>query len=241
LVAGVVTPERVEIQTSTLGTTVDDIAQFVGERCSEGMIVAIDAPTIVPHAYRMRDCERALQSDAEFRNAHAAPYPGTRSLLGKYNGGQPRGEELSRRLRAGLGFREVGCPPPRHSGRFVIEVFPAAAMVRLFGLVKPLAYKKKRGRSWDQCRAGLNEYISRLRGLQGPELVFPTDLPITGCRGKAFKDIEDRVDAVLCAYVAALAWLGRTEMIGSVEAGYIALPLRLVTSPAASHQRARSS
>jgi len=106
--------------------------------------IAIDAPTVVPSENRMRDCERTLHLDEAIRKAHAAPYPGTRALLGKCNGGQPRGEELVQRLKADLGVSEVGCPPPGHSTRYAMEVFPAAAMVRLFGLTGPLVYKMKR-------------------------------------------------------------------------------------------------
>ena len=45
-----------------------------------------------------------------------------------------------------------------------------------------------------------------------------------GRRLKAFKDLEDRTDAVMCAYVAALAWLGRAECVGTLAEGYIVLP-----------------
>ena len=40
----------------------------------------------------------------------------------------------------------------------------------------------------------------------------------------AFKALEDRTDAVFCAYVAALAWLGRVEALGTLSDGYIVLP-----------------
>jgi len=42
--------------------------------------------------------------------------------------------------------------------------------------------------------------------------------------GKAYKAKEDRADALLCAYLGALAVLGRMEMLGSVEEGHIVVP-----------------
>ena len=87
-----------------------------------------------------------------------------------------------------------------------------------------MVYKKKRRRTWDVCRAGLSSYIDQLRALDGPRLTFPADLIIGTEKAKAFKKIEDRVDAVLCAYVAALAWIGKAECVGNLAEGYIVLP-----------------
>ena len=186
--------------------------------------IAIDAPTVIPHHDKMRECEKLLHRDEHLRKAHACPYPGTRTRLGAYNGGRPRGEELVAELAEQFGVQEVGCPPPSHNGRYAMEVFPAAAMARLFDLEAPLPYKKKKGRSWEQCRKGLTTYIEHLRALRAPALILPDSIEVNGEKGKAFKALEDRVDAALCAYVAALAWLGRTECIGTAEMGYIVLP-----------------
>jgi predicted RNase H-like nuclease len=45
-----------------------------------------------------------------------------------------------------------------------------------------------------------------------------------GLRGKPYKDREDRLDALLCAYLAALAAKGRLEMLGRPDAGSIVVP-----------------
>jgi predicted RNase H-like nuclease len=214
----------VQVKATTLARSLDDIIAFIANHASSDVTIAIDAPTVVPHHDRMRDCERQLHRDESIRNAHAAPYPGTRNLLGKCNGGRPRGEELVQRLKTELSVSEVGCPPPSHSGRYAMEVFPAAAMVRLFGLTAPVPYKKKRNRTWAECRQGLEHYLEHLRALDEPCLECPPDLRVGLEAGKKFKEIEDRVDAVLCAYVAALAWLGKAQEIGCLESGYIVLP-----------------
>ncbi len=224
LAAATVHESCVHVEVTALACSLDDIVAFIANHVSRDVTIAIDAPTVVPHQDRMRDCERQLHQDAAIRHAQAAPYPGTRRLLGQCNGGQPRGEELVARLKAELHVNEVGCPPPLHSGRYAMEVFPAAAMVPLFSLTAPLHYKKKRNRTWAQCRHGLESYLEHLRALDKPRLEFPSDLRVGVEAGKAFKELEDRVDAVLCAYVAALAWLGQAQEIGCLESGYIVLP-----------------
>lgn len=221
---GVVQAGTVTIQETTRCRTLDEIVAFVERHAKVPATIAVDAPAVVPHADRMRDCEVELHRIASLRRAHAVPYPGTRALLGKCNAGRPRGEELVDRLKRELGVEEVGGPPTRHSGRYAIDVFPAAAMVGLFGLRQPLVYKKKRRRSWEECQKGLSEYQERLKTLRDPGVTLPDDLAVDRLTGQRFKDVEDGVDAALCAYIAALAWLGKVRVVGDLAGGYIVLP-----------------
>jgi predicted RNase H-like nuclease len=46
----------------------------------------------------------------------------------------------------------------------------------------------------------------------------------TGLAGRAYKAAEDRLDAVFCAYLGALALDGRLEMVGRPEEGSIVVP-----------------
>lgn len=224
LAAAMVSEGVIIAVTTALAYDLDEILEFVRPFATTAITVAIDAPTVVPHLDSMRECEKLLHKDAAMRAANACPYPGTRRLLGKHNGGQPRGEELVERLKLELGFEEIGCPPTGHAGRFAMEVFPSAALVRLFDLKAPLPYKKKRDRTWEQCQAGLETYLTGLRALDCPKIEMPRNLAANRLQGKALKNVEDRVDAVLCAYVAALAWLGHVQCVGSLAEGYIILP-----------------
>lgn len=182
--------------------------------------IAIDAPTIVPNESGMRECERLLQR--QFGAFGAGPFPGNRRLLGKCNGGTPRGTELIALLGRTTGALEVGLPPAYHAGVYVMEVFPAPALYRLFGRVP--RYKKKPARTWESCRAELGAYLDLLTSLKTPCLRFPTTLTVSDQRGVAFKGLEDQIDAVLCAYLAALAWSGEVESVGTIEGGYVVLP-----------------
>ena len=131
LAVATVTDSKVQVLATATAKTNGELVDFIRLSTSGPLTVAIDAPTVVPHEDRMRECERQLHQDEAVRKAHAAPYPGTRRLLGKCNEGQPRGEQLVKLLKNELDVQEVGCPPAGHHGRFAMEVFPAAAMVRL--------------------------------------------------------------------------------------------------------------
>ena len=218
-----ITEESVRVVRTSCLTTDDEIVAFA-QSVPAPLTIAIDAPTVVPNATGMRDCERQLQK--LFGRHNAGTYPANRQLLGKVNGGVPRGEMLSARFASERAAIE-GLPIARHCGVAVMEVFPAPALVRLFALRTSLVYKKKRKRSWEACSAGLSRYIESLRSLTAPQLLFDNSLALNGEKGVAYKRIEDQVDSVLCTYLAALAWLfgnQRLEMIGTIEKGYVVVP-----------------
>ena len=85
-------------------------------------------------------------------------------------------------------------------------------------------------------RAGLTELIESVRKylcnetpplLDSPALSALFDTDVTALRGRAMKSFEDRVDALLCAYMAAYYWRWREErcrVYGDVKAGYIICP-----------------
>jgi predicted RNase H-like nuclease len=223
---GRIQEEQVSIEWTGRVVALDEVV----ERCAAlrdrepvPVTIAVDAPTVVPNLRGSRPVEQMLQRRLAAR--HAAPYPANRQRLAGYNRGRPRGEELVALLRGRLGAQEYGLPPRRHQGVCVMEVFPAAALVQLFELKRGLRYKKKPGRSRSSCRRELKRLLNLLEGLRDPRLVL--DLSVSEQRGRAFKDLEDRVDAACCAYLAALAWLHgelRLEQVGSLEQGYVVLP-----------------
>ena len=216
-----VTDGCIEVVATGLKRSTDEIVAFVRQHGEGPVTIAIDAPTVVPNPTGMRECERILHK--RFGGNGVAPYPGNRTLLGRANGGRPRGEELV----AALGAADIGIPPARHTGVYAMEVFPAPALLILFRLDRGLRYKKKRRIDWASCRAGLAEYLRMLQVLRGSALKWE-DTPRLGSeKGIAYKGIEDQVDAVLCAYLAGLAWLRgeeALEMVGTAQQGYIVLP-----------------
>jgi pyridoxamine 5'-phosphate oxidase len=101
-------------------------------------------------------------------------------------------------------------------------------VVQLFALDKIVKYKKgtlaQRRTGLKQLRALLLERLPRLT----PRLALET-LPEIPDHGPALKDLEDRLDAITAAYVAAHWWYwgpARNQVLGDASAGYIVVPER---------------
>jgi D-glycero-D-manno-heptose 1,7-bisphosphate phosphatase len=122
---------------------------------------------------------------------------------------------------------------PRAASRQVAEVFPHPAIVSLFGLDKTLKYKSRPGRAYDQRWAELSrlrDYLAGLSTADPPLHLTPElhQLSIEGQRGRAFKAIEDRLDAIVCAYAVRYAWHHGPRgyaVYGDTQAGHILVPM----------------
>ncbi len=185
-----------------------EVLSFVDSSIPPGRpgLVAIDAPLAVPNETGGRPCDR--QVAAVFRRFEAGPYPANRRNLARYGG--LRAEALTQQLKFD-GFRHSPRVRQQQPGRQVIEVFPHPATVTLFGLDRTLKYKARAGRDYASRWRELARLRGHLLGLAGavPPFHLPPDLaqrPIQGLRGRAFKEVEDLLDAVVCAYSALYAW-----------------------------------
>lgn len=197
----------------------DEILSWIDREAGDGAcVVGVDAPLVICNQTGIRDAERQL--NREFRRFHAGCHAAN---LGRPFAGNVL--SFSARLSA-LGFVHGAGMASRAKGRFQIEVHPHAAMVSLFDL--PLIVKYKRGRRENRARE-----LRRLRKLMltGLPLLYPPlsmRLPSVPSSGD-LKPVEDQIDAVLCAYIAAYWWFWGTErshVYGSREAGYIVAPRR---------------
>jgi predicted RNase H-like nuclease len=195
-----------------------DILHWIAKTAGAGMaVVAVDAPTIIRNKGGIRPAERAL--NARFRRFHAGCHPANLARpFAKYV------LRFSSELES-LGF---ACKPEmaaQEAGRFQIEVHPHAASVNLFELPRILKYK--RGRRQERA-----EELNRFRKLlldHLPELepaVSTFSLPEVPGQGST-KEVEDQLDAVLCAYIAAHWWYwgpARNAVFGDGKAGFIIVP-----------------
>ena len=216
-----------------------DIRQAVTRASGDAdCLLAIDGPIIAPNEPRTsRACDRAVSRD--FGRFHAGTYPANR-------------ERARRpiRLREDL-ERDGYSPDPRlpSSGpcRRQLEIFPHPAHVVLFRRRRIIKYKKG---TVDKRRAGLAELVVNLRRylpsenpplLDSPLLTDLLETRIDQLRGRAMKGFEDRVDALLCAYMAAYYWQWRDtrcRVYGDVEAGYIICPRLDITPKSSTARRA---
>jgi len=196
---------------------VDQILGWIQSEAGSGSAVAaVDAPLIIRNQTGIRPAERELNRD--FRRFHAGCHA--------CNLGRPFARNVisfSRRLEA-LGFGHGASITPRQEGRFQIEVHPHAATVNLFGLDRIVKYKRG-------TRGQRSRELRRLRGLALSRL--PTlDPALSLClppvpRNGSIKPTEDRIDAVLCAYIGAYCWISgmhRNRLYGDDGNGYIVVP-----------------
>jgi predicted RNase H-like nuclease len=185
-------------------------------------LIAVDAPTLIPNQTGMRVPDRLAHQ--YFGRYDAGCYPA--------NLGRPFAQRM---IEFGLsleqrGFQHAPTLEPRQLGRFQIEVFPHPATVHLFRLSRILKYKKGRLMDRQTELNKLRNYILTVLPLLEPALhLSEHSLPEIPASGAALKALEDQLDSLICAYVAAHWWywgLERNLVLGDLAVGYIVVPAR---------------
>ncbi len=201
-------------------TEPDEIVEWADSNASKNAVIGIDAPIVIPNATGMRPADRLAHS--MYGKFHAGAYPASRA-----RSFWQRTTQLSAQL-ARRGFRHGDKLAAQGRGRYQIEVHPHAASVQLFELDRIVKYKKG---TLAERAAGLgrlrNLILERLP-LLTPALQ-PPDLPEIPSNGKTLKALEDQIDALLCAYIAAYWWhwgRDRNDVLGDSKTGYIVVPRR---------------
>ncbi|NDJ09746.1 MAG: DUF429 domain-containing protein [Acidobacteriia bacterium] len=209
--------DRLRLKHVTRIQATGDILAWVRGQASDGdAVVAIDAPTVIANDLGIRPCERSLNAD--FRRFHAGCHPANLSRPFA-----PYVLRFSKEI-SDLGFQHGAGMLAQASGRYQLEVYPHAATVSLFGLGRIVKYKKGR-------RAEKAAELGRLRQLcldrfaiLEPQLCLELPpIPETG----PTKPVEDQIDAVICAYIAAHFWYWgreRNTVYGANETGFIVVP-----------------
>jgi predicted RNase H-like nuclease len=193
-------------------------------------VIGIDQPLIVPNLTGCRPVERVL--GALISRYKGGMQPANRSKSTMFGDGAPIWPFL-RVLDADIDWRHsVGAS----SGRFAIEVYPAAALAGLFPsfvergwLAK---YNPANGRKfslddWSVLCGSIGE-LGQQFGILGVQ---------EWCRGAAViqrprKSDQDKLDAVICVLIAFQWWKwgnGRSVVVGDLETGYIVTPASDVT------------
>ena len=191
----------------------DALAPYLEDAC----LVAIDAPLIVTNPTGSRLAEQELSRD--FRRFEAGPHPA--------NTGRPEFADGTRGARL---CKLLGLDMDPRSGRKrrAIEVYPHPATVVLFGLGRTLKYKAKPGRSLDLLRGELLTLMDHVERIVTTDRAWQAlRAQVEGATRKVdLRQVEDQVDAVVCAYVALFAdrWPERTTTYGDLEQGYIVTP-----------------
>lgn len=219
-----------ELTASTILHDDASIAAFVAEHAASGsVLVAIDAPTLVPNETGLRPGERDL--NAAFRKYDAGAHPSNRQRLAAFGGGTVRGEVIVGLL-AQQAIHHNPYVVAQEPTRQAFEVYPHPSTVALFNLPRTLKYKARPGRDYPFRYAAFRQLESLLQGLAvaEPPLHIPAPFfaaELEGLRGTRLKDYEDRLDAILCAYVAYYYWYwgeARVQVFGDEVTGHIVVP-----------------
>ena len=218
---------RVRLDAVSTGVTDQaGIVQFVRDHAAASTVVAIDASLVVKNTTGQRPCETMIAR--EFGEYHASCH--TSNLDRDY---ATTGMKLVQAL-AGDGFLHDFRldNAQQRPGRWVFEVYPHPAMVRLFNLKRIIKYKKG---TVARKRAGLAELGRHLQSLAaGRNGLVRSDVfdallsrDLDALRGEALKRHEDTLDAVFCGYLAWYCWrwgAERNQQFGTFEEGYIVVP-----------------
>ncbi|WP_067433543.1 DUF429 domain-containing protein [Nocardioides jensenii] len=218
-----VVDESGRLRTSGVVRSDDEIADWLALHAVQPVVVAVDAPLVVPNATGQRVGENLVAK--AFGRFNAAPYPSNRA---NPMFDPPRAECLAHRFGWSVDPDERGSA----ESPVCIEVYPHPAMVSLFGLSKVLPYKSGRGRTPDARRETFGELMDHLEAIHELQLSSVRRWQEIRAaveqttRHMHLEVIEDEIDAILCAHLAWL-WHHRPDALrvyGSLAEGYIVAP-----------------
>ena len=220
--------------------TLNEILTWIDTQVSptEPAIVAVDAPTIIANPTGMREADKLTHK--HFGRYHAGCYPANLS--------RPFAQktvELGLCLEA-RGFVHAPIIEAQKLGRYQIEVYPHPATINLFKLDKIIKYKKGKLAERQLELMKLCQYIVDILPSLEPSLnlsfgtgILPVScgtgiLPVSGSTLPeiptsiaTLKALEDKLDALLCAYIGAHWWYWGRErnlVLGDRTTGYIVIP-----------------
>ena len=207
--------QKIEMKAAPLSVTWDEAVKRVEEYShAQHHIIAIDQGLVVPNEVGMRPVERLLAKS--LGSMHCSAYPSNRSNHSCYGEGAGIWRFLSALQNSGYCQNPLSIPLSK-AGRFYFECYPHPAIIGLLSLSAILKYK---------CRHRNAEDWNLLLG-------FLESLPVEGvsghlgCLRQQTKINEDKIDAIVCAYVGYMWWsagTSRSSMIGNLETGYMVTP-----------------
>ncbi len=216
---------HLEILNLTTVLEIDRILAWIDDWVSPKApaLIAVDAPTIINNQTGMRLADKLTHQ--YFGRYHAGCYPANLSL--KF---ADRTIGFSKSLLA-KNFQHAPTIKQQQLGRYQIEVFPHPATINLFGLSRILKYKKgkiaERQKELNKLRGQITNVLPKLE--PALNLTCLNQIPVIPLQptGKQLKAIEDQLDSLLCAYIAAYWWYwgeAKNLVLGDLDTGYIVIP-----------------
>ena len=192
------------------------LALLDGLPTNEPTLLAVDAPLQCANETGARPSD--IEMHRRFRREKCGCHPTNARIAAR-----------ALRVAAGFfdrGFRIARQPPDQHLPRVAVEVFPHPAIVRFGALPERIPYKRgtvaARRAAFARLQTVLLDCLPRHfpRLTPGPALQALLAAPW-------HKDVEDQVDAFVCALVGYWHWrhAGRhTEFVGDDATGFVLVP-----------------
>lgn len=207
------------ISSTALRTHEDILGWIARNRGRAGCVLAVNAPIIVENTSGRRPCDEMVAD-------HFGEYFVDEYQVNTVNASHPRtiGRALMR-----MGFD----PNPMAEGDRVVETYNQAAQVLLFGGERPVRLKSGPVGARKDSVARFRELLWERLGDAMPHLeetpalddLLEADLPSSN--GSRVGELEERLEATLCAYTAAYLGLRGPEscaFLGDLNSGYVLLP-----------------
>jgi predicted RNase H-like nuclease len=207
------------VSTAHLRTHEDVLGWIARNRGRHGAIMSVNAPIIVENSGGRRACDELL-------NQHFARHQIDDHQVNIVAAGHPRtmGRAMMR-----MGFD----PDPQAEGDRVIETFTQPAQVLLFNLERPIRLKHGPIGARKDAVARYRELLSLHLPDAFPALTSSPALrallerDLGGLNGTRLGELEDKIEATMCAYISAYLDLRGPEdcaFLGDLYEGYVLLP-----------------
>ena len=207
------------VSSTALRTHEDILGWIARNRGRAGCVLAVNAPIIVENTSGRRPCDEMLAD-------HFGEYFVDEYQVNTVNASHPRtiGRALMR-----MGFD----PNPMAEGDRVVETYNQAAQVLLFGGERPVrlksgpvgARKDSVARFRELLWERLGDAMPHLEETPALDALLEADLPSSN--GSRVGELEERLEATLCAYTAAYLGMRGPEscaFLGDLNSGYVLLP-----------------
>jgi predicted RNase H-like nuclease len=219
----------------------DETVAWMTEWGAAPALAFVDAPLLVTNESGPRDCDREVGR----RFGRHLVSANTVNLASPRRAGTHLRERL---VGAGWTYDDSRKGPPR-SGRALTECYPYTTLVgaQEFAFHPRPPYKRKPKRFktmaefWPERLCAWDAIVGRLVALKGADPPLDIDshaatgklraTPVAG-KASAYKQAEDLLDAVICAWTAALWWrhgYDKCAVLGSAGAG--ADPTSTIVAP----------
>jgi len=205
------------------------IAAIVEEYAQEGAIVGIDAPLIVNNETGSRFCDGAIMREKIHGKNLSVFTCSKRFMLNHF--GVVRGEEVVKAIKNRMpAFSLTG--DLTNKKHVIIETFPTGITLGLFPDAFPVKYKIKHKVKFETTKTEMGRILNLLKRLSdfnppiyNVEDFFNHSSSIQAMSKKGYKDLEDKLDAFLCAYAAY--WLAnhKGKVFGDDRDGFITIPI----------------